>query len=356
METAPSSSKAFVLSQIARFHMLASRNDVALRFGAEASAMADRLGLDHVRADALNTIASARAREGTEGTGIAELEESVAILERLGSVQVLRGYNNLLHLLIEHGELARGDALADRAIAEGERFGYPEWLHWLGEKRSQLWYLMGRWDDVLRLVEQELDAVEAGKPHYLECAWRAIRCLVLLPRGDRARLARESERALAAGREVGDPQMLDPAIALRARALLELGQPQRALELVDELLAALRARGGLRSVYWWHLSETAVALDRRDEVLAVAAAGGPWVEAARARARGDWGAAAGILATIGARPLEAVARRGLAEALLAEGRTAEAERELERALAFWRSVGATACLREAEELVAAVSA
>jgi class 3 adenylate cyclase len=352
-ETPPSPSKAFVLSQIARFHMLASRNEEAIRFAEEALAMAGRLGLDDVQADALNTIGSARGRDDA-AAGIAELEKSVAILERLGSVQGLRSYNNLLHLLIEAGELARADELADLAVAEAERFGYYEWLHWLREKRAQLGYLGGRWDDAVRVVDAELAAIEAGEPHYLECAWRAIRCLVLLPRGEWARLAAESERSLEAGREIGDPQMLDAAMALRARVLVELGQPEQALTLYEELLAAVRARSGLRSVYWWFLSETAVALDRRDELLALAGAG-PWVEAARAHASGESATAARIFAGIGARPLEAAARRGAAEALLAAGRPAEAENELGHALDFWRSVGAAASLSEVEELLAAVS-
>jgi hypothetical protein len=42
-----------------------------------------------------------------------------------------------------------------------------------------------------------------------------------------------------------------------------------------------------------------------------------------------------------------------AEGFVREGRRAEADVELKRALAFWRSVGATAYVREAEALLAA---
>jgi hypothetical protein len=54
-------------------------------------------------------------------------------------------------------------------------------------------------------------------------------------------------------------------------------------------------------------------------------------------------------------PLEAAARRRAAEALFAAGRRAEGEAMLEPALAFWRSVGATAYLHEGEALLAAAS-
>ena len=52
-------------------------------------------------------------------------------------------------------------------------------------------------------------------------------------------------------------------------------------------------------------------------------------------------------------PDEASARLCAAEALVREGRRAEADTELNLALAFWRSVGATAYVREAEALLAA---
>ena len=52
-------------------------------------------------------------------------------------------------------------------------------------------------------------------------------------------------------------------------------------------------------------------------------------------------------------PDEASARLCAAEALVREGRRAEADVELNLALAFWRSVGATAYVREAEALLAA---
>ena len=44
-----------------------------------------------------------------------------------------------------------------------------------------------------------------------------------------------------------------------------------------------------------------------------------------------------------------------AEWLLEQGRRAEADAELERSLAFWRSVGATRYLRQGDALLAAAS-
>jgi len=61
-------------------------------------------------------------------------------------------------------------------------------------------------------------------------------------------------------------------------------------------------------------------------------------------------------ARVQTRPHEAYARLRAAEQLVAEGRQAEADAQLEKALAFFRSVGATRYIREAEALLAPAAA
>ena len=78
-----------------------------------------------------------------------------------------------------------------------------------------------------------------------------------------------------------------------------------------------------------------------------------WTDAARAYVAGDFVAAAEILQRIGSRPDEAEARLRAAEQLVAEGRRAEADEQLQQALEFYRSVGATRYIRECEALLAA---
>jgi hypothetical protein len=77
-----------------------------------------------------------------------------------------------------------------------------------------------------------------------------------------------------------------------------------------------------------------------------------WIDAAKAFVSGDFLRAAEIYAETGSLPDEAFARLRAAEALIARGNRAEGDRELQRALAFYRSVGATAYLREGEALLA----
>lgn len=94
-------------------------------------------------------------------------------------------------------------------------------------------------------------------------------------------------------------------------------------------------------------AELLTVLDRRNDRPT------PWLEGARAAAGGDFARAADVFGGIGARPYEARARLHAARAFGEAGRGAEAERELRSALAFYRSVGATRRVREAEALLPA---
>ena len=80
------------------------------------------------------------------------------------------------------------------------------------------------------------------------------------------------------------------------------------------------------------------------------------MQAALALASEDCEAAAERYAEIGSLPDEAYARLRAAERLVGEGNGAEADVQLQRALAFWRSVGATRYIREGETLLAALGA
>jgi hypothetical protein len=161
------------------------------------------------------------------------------------------------------------------------------------------------------------------------------------------------ERAEAAK----DPQVLWPALAFGARAFLGT-DPQRARRLSSDLLDTWQEHGlrtGSDSEWLSHLAVALVALgegDRLSRLIAESTVRNPWREAAAAYVSGDLQKAADIYGSVGARPEEAYARLRAAESLVAEGRRAQADAQLEPALAFWRSVGASAYVQEGEALLA----
>src|SRR5207249_1786281 len=80
----PSFSKAFVLSDLSRYHMLAGRSQQAIAVGREALAIAEQLGLDEVRAHALNNIGTARVNLG-DAEGVSDIEAALEIALAINS-------------------------------------------------------------------------------------------------------------------------------------------------------------------------------------------------------------------------------------------------------------------------------
>ena len=74
----PSRAKAYVLSTVSRFRMLAGESEEAVRVGEEALAMATSLGLDELRVHALTNIGPARFDLGRSAEGVADLEQALA--------------------------------------------------------------------------------------------------------------------------------------------------------------------------------------------------------------------------------------------------------------------------------------
>ena len=154
-----------------------------------------------------------------------------------------------------------------------------------------------------------------------------------------------------------DPQIVFPGLAYRSRVLLATGDRAETVPLIEELLERLRSsRSSFVSFWAMPLAVVLTGLGRPGELEAVAQnaiMSNRWLDAARAYAAGAFEEAVHILADMGAIPDEAFVRVRAAEALVDAGRRAEADDELQRALAFYRSVGATAYIREAESLFAA---
>jgi class 3 adenylate cyclase/tetratricopeptide (TPR) repeat protein len=352
----PSRVHAAVLSEVSRYDMLADRNDEAVEAGREALAMAEQLGLDEIRAHALNNVGSARVAAGDPG-GVDEIQESIAIATRQNSVaDMIRGYNNLgiMNLL-----LGRFDDHAE-AIVESHRlaehfgqYGYARFAE--GGPLCGIALLSGRWDEVMERTDAFL--ADVGGARYQASTSYAFRGLVRLGRGDAEGARRDAERAVESARPVGDPQVTLSNLGIAAQTFLLAGNERRAIELLDEILDDCR---GLRQIgfaaLWAHtVAYVAWSLGRGEEFLDVVRdepAETPWLRAARAVAAGDFAGAAEIFTEVNV-TFEAFYRLRAAEALVVEGRRAEADEQLRPALAFYRGVGATRYVCEGEALLAA---
>jgi hypothetical protein len=341
-----SAAKARVYTALFRLHWLANREDLAGRFRDEAMRMADELGLQAVRARILSISGAWRVMKG-DPEGFDDLEESIAISERLNSATVQSPYNNLADGYYNVGDLTKATETTDRMRTAWKRFANVDWLRWTDSQQIRLDYLAGRWDDVLELADRWIAEAQAGPGHYLEPAWRWYRGRLLLARDDASAAVEESALGLERARVAADPQMLIPALGFHTRVRWALGDAEaeeRAAELAD---VCRRSPLGIAHDWFPEVAIALAGLGRTSELEVVAASvptPTPWRDAAVALGRGDPLTAVEIFQAMRAGPFEAEAR------VLAAGEGLESD--LPRAIRFFRQVGASTSLLEAERLLA----
>jgi class 3 adenylate cyclase/tetratricopeptide (TPR) repeat protein len=353
----PSSpAKARVLSEVSRYHMLADRFEEAIRLGGEALEMASKWGLDEIRAHALNNIGSARIHSGDAG-GIDDLERSIELSNEIGSPESLRGYNNLFSNYVAIGVLAKAAVAVRAGLPVAERFGNAgSNARWLRFERVHVACWEGRWEEAVALIDESLS--EVGHGHALSRYGLEVRGRIRLARDDTSGALEDAKASLALARRAKDPQTLFPALSFAAVASLEASRVSDAERLAEELLALKPADhmiphhiSPLLDLAW-----VLAALDRSQELLEAtrrAAIRTPHVAAAEAFARGEYLEAAEIFVEMGSLPNEAFARLRAAGQLVSEDHRAEADEQLQKALLFYRSVGATRHINEGETLLAA---
>jgi class 3 adenylate cyclase/tetratricopeptide (TPR) repeat protein len=351
-----SPAKARVLSEVSRFHMLGDRFNDAIQIGRQALEMASELGLDDVRAHALNNIGASRANSG-DRDGIHDLEQSIKISDEIDSRESLRGYNNLFASHGSLGQLEQAAAAIRAGLPVAERFGNAGALaRWLRFERVHVAYWEGRWEDAMSILDETFS--EVGAAHALSRYAFEMRGRIRLARDDTNGAFEDADASLTLAREAKDPQTLFPALSFAAVAALELGRTRDAESLADELLALKPADtaiphhiGPLFDLAW-----VLAGLDRSEDLLEAterAAVRTLHVDAAAALARGSYLTAADIYTKMGSLPNEAHARLRAAAQLSEAGQRREADQQLQRTLAFWRSVDATRYVREAEALLPA---
>jgi tetratricopeptide (TPR) repeat protein len=343
---------ARVSANDARAAYIAGDAERGLELTAHGLELSEALGDDELTSINLNTRGMARVTLGDAG-GVDDLRRSAELAEAAKvPLTIHTNYNNLANILLQLGRLDEAsDALA-QARAANERYGHASGLRWLEGEDAQERHLRGDWSEALRLAE-EIITKAADSPHYHEAPTRMIRSEVLLSRGEVEPALVDSERALALALEAGDEQVVVPALTCRAQALAAAGREREA----DEVLATLLGSHDLAYAWITKLPLLLIQLGRGGDYLAAAenVPTSPWTKAARAAASGDLGSAAELYGQIGARAMEAEARLLHAEALVRARRRAEANAELDRALPYFRSIGAGAFIRRAEKLVAATA-
>jgi len=348
--TDASESRAQVLARFARAEMIAGEYDQAIPAATEVLAIAEQLGLDAARIHALTTLGVARFELG-DAAWLEDLERSIEIALDAGSHLGANAYNNLGFMYTQAGDVRRDYELRQEAMRLAERFGDERILHFTRLCMPMLEYYAGEWDRALMQADDAVESFEAGTPHYLEANIRWTRALLRNAVGQDQSASVDALRAVEVAREAKDPQMILPALAVRLHVARENERLDTAAEAAVELLG--RPALHLARSPAIELAFTASALQNAADVrrwIESVPYASLWSDAALAILDGELERTADVFAEIGSLPDEAYARLRAAERHAADGRRAEAEELLQRSLAFWRSVGATRYIRQAESL------
>jgi class 3 adenylate cyclase/tetratricopeptide (TPR) repeat protein len=351
----PSLSKARILSEAARFRMLAFELEEAVEFGQEACVMAETLGIDEVRAKALDIVGTSRMMMG-DLRGRDDLELAIELGTELNSVEGIRAVNNLGSAFIALGDLREAARVWDSGQELTRRLGGVQTQYLELNRRLNQAYWSGSWREVVDEADRLISEWESGV-RYIHAVWAYdLRGRIRLATGDLAGCTADTRKAADVARTTNEPQLLIPVLAFGAVAFVTSGQEQEAMKLADEVLGLRPARRPVgRFSILFDLSVALTELGRVEELFeetAQADVRTPWIDAAEAYARGELERAAEIYARSGALPLEAYCRLRTAKQLVAEGRRHDADAQLEQAVAFWRSVGANRYIAQCEELLA----
>ncbi len=356
----PTAATARVLASVAGLRMLEGDHEEAIRVGRDALAVADRLGLDEVRAGVLITVGMARVESGDDD-GFAEGEEGRQVALRTGSLfEASRACNNIGVQLFGAGELSRAYEFLDEARRLADRAGHADMTRFMRAMQMLRPLDDGRWDECLRMTDAFIAECEAGAPHTQQAGVHSYRGTIRLGRDDLAGAVADAERALDLAHEVAQPDRMFQSLAFAVRAFAEAGEDERARQKASEF--DFRALDRRRPPPVWttiNFAWAANEVGRREELdrlLARQKRQTKWTTATRAVVSGEYEEAAALFAEMGTGMHEAYARLRAAEQLVATGRRAKADEHLARAVEFFHAAGATRWLREAESVGAAASA
>jgi class 3 adenylate cyclase/tetratricopeptide (TPR) repeat protein len=343
-----------VCAYSARLWALAGKHQEALRLAQEILPSADALGLDLVRSQLATTIGMARTWLGDPG-GFADMERGRELARAVGEfVEASRATQNLAAFTYEAGEIRRGWALVREALELAKQAGALRQVRYQEEILAYSGYELGGWNESVEALDRLITEAERS-PSINECEMRNYRAAIRLARGQVDGALEDVRRAVELGRQQIEPQALLPALAAAARVYTELGMVDRAREVATELMAnpAARPLYSYRD-FAWFAAELGQADALRVKLLPSRQAS-KYAAAMLAVIDGSFVEAAERYSEMGLLPDEASARLRAARALIADGRIAEAEGHLRRALDFYRVEGATRYLAQAEALLPAMA-
>jgi tetratricopeptide (TPR) repeat protein len=332
--------------------------------------VANDVGAPELAARLLEVRGMARCDIGDWG-GVDDLHAALHACRDLGMGQeTARAYLNLGTFVTPIDGPAQALSYFTAGAELAQRRGIAEIGMWTKAWQLGVLFELGEWDRILLDAAEVLEWDQARGGSQLRVAAANCMAEVLAYHGEATRAADMAREFAAEAREIGDPQILLPALAVAAAALTEDGDHAGAAQAVEDFAQVYPARARwVGSLFLQVCVRCAVAANRvdlaehlldhadlttpRGRHVAVAARG------TLAEARGELANAAGLHTAAAAGwagygfPFEeAQSRMALARCLHGLDRRADAEEAAAAAAAIFERLGAVRLAGRARELAA----
>jgi class 3 adenylate cyclase/tetratricopeptide (TPR) repeat protein len=216
-------------------NMMRGRSRDALASANRAVELSERIGITDEALFARQVRGVARCELG-ETEGLSDLRDALArALESDRGQVVSVGYNNLGHYLWLLESLRSGLETKQEGIAFAQRRGLLGSVRWTQMETMWIYFDLGEWDEVLAIAS-ELDTFDLEREViHLRAVIPTFRAFVLALRGQSAELIGPTEEFLALARQIADPQVLVPALAVAAVLADLQGDAGHAIAAIEEM-------------------------------------------------------------------------------------------------------------------------
>jgi len=244
----PGRELALAYTHSAADHMVANRSPDCAAWSEKALALAQELGLDAEAIRARQLRGLARCQLGDLDEGLADLREALRLSLDLGlGNETIRSYGNLGDWVWVAEGPARGLEVKRAGIEFGERRGLTLPVMWA--KAETLWPLfdLGQWDELLRIAGDLIEWDRRQGGGQVAVVALTYTACVLACRGQLDQAHALAQEFLPRSREIRDPQVLVPAVAVVA--LIEHGRGNQAttVRLIEEMEEVTRHRPVFRA-------------------------------------------------------------------------------------------------------------
>jgi class 3 adenylate cyclase/tetratricopeptide (TPR) repeat protein len=229
-------------------HMVANRSPECAAWSEKALALAQELGLDAEAIRARQLRGLARCQLSDLVGGLADLREALRLSLDLGlGNETIRSYGNLGDWVWVAEGPARGLDVKRAGIEFGERRGLTLPVMWA--KAETLWPLfdLGHWDELLRIARELIEWDRRQGGGQVTVVALTYTAYVFGCRGELSQAHGLAAEFLPRAREIRDPQVLVPAVAVVALIEHTRGNQVTTVRLIEEIEEITRDRPVFRS-------------------------------------------------------------------------------------------------------------